>query len=256
MRAQCDDAEIEAGELDNTIDELRANRETTAIDMKKNENEANDFFSKAKVADRMAKDQKSKLTDEEREEYLNQANDMAEMAQKRQNANVMFLPKLQAMDSSLDFLTKLHKSWIRDIKMMRDDIDFRERTLKTLTVINNSFKKASRLINGNPDERTKYEMAMKAYGDRVGMLVGNMKKFNIKAKDWVYNKSIQDSINKEKSQQLLSAYTAEEFKNLTSFENLKAGMDKQLASGNIAASSEAFQKTLDNPDSFSDLNIK
>jgi hypothetical protein len=213
MEIQYDNWARQKEKLNQNIITLKASREELVAIMDDNKDVANTKFKEAQKAQELATERNSP-------EYTRQANNNAIKAQRRVESNKMFLPKLQAIETALNYCQRVFDSWTGDLELLKDDINMKKRDLKVLSRTNGVFEMAKSYISGNSNERVMYEEATQAYAEQVSMYVANIKRFTDQTKDWVFSKDIQEAINTEEGQKYLSMYDETSFNKLTDFRNL------------------------------------
>lgn len=206
--------------LDENITTLKASEQELISIMDENSQFAKDKFNVAKKAKEISEESKGKDGN-----YSGQATKNAILAQRRVESNKMFLPKLQAIRTALNYCERVYNAWTDDLELLKDDINMKKRDLKVLARTNGVFEMAKSYINGNSNERIMYEEATQAYAEKVSMYVANIKRFTEQSKDWVYNKDIQEAIETEDGQKFLSMYDEESFGKLTDFRSLMESTD-------------------------------
>lgn len=204
--------------LDENITTLKASEQELMSIMDENSEFAKDKFKVAQKAKEIAEGKKEG-------NYAGQATKNAILAQRRVESNKMFLPKLQAIRTALNYCERVYNAWTDDLELLKDDIQMKKRDLKVLARTNGVFEMAKSYINGNSNERIMYEEATQAYAEKVSMYVANIKRFTEQSKDWVYNKDIQEAIETEEGQKFLSMYDESSFGELTDFRKLMDNPD-------------------------------
>jgi hypothetical protein len=86
-------------------------------------------------------------------------------------------------------------------------------------------------------------MATEAYAEKVSNYVANITRFTEQAKDWVYDKDIQEAVWEDEGQQLLSMYDTDTFNKLTDFRSLVT-KDENMS---FAQKSNEYQTVLAQP---------
>lgn len=202
------------------INTLRASEEELLAIMEENKDFAQEKFKIAQMAKEI--NEKGEKTGQN---YGNQATKNAILAQRRVESNKMFLPKLEAIRTALNYCERVYSAWTDDLELLKDDINEKKRNLKVLSRTNGVFEMAKSYINGNSNERIMFDEANEAYAERISMYVANIKGFVAQSKDWVYNKDIQDAIATEEGQKFLSMYDETSFNQLTDFRSLMSNND-------------------------------
>lgn len=213
MEIQYDNWTKQKEKLNQNIVTLKASREELVAIMDDNKDVANTKFKEAQKAQELATERNSP-------EYTRQATNNAIKAQRRVESNKMFLPKLQAIETALNYCQRVYDAWTGDLELLKDDINMKKRDLKILSRTNGVFEMAKSYISGNSNERVMYEEATQAYAEQVSMYVANIKRFTEQTKDWVFSKDIQEAINTEEGQKYLSMYDENSFNKLTDFRSL------------------------------------
>jgi len=203
----------EKEKLNDDIKTLQAAEEDLLRVMKENQDDANQKMSEAKAAEGLAVERNNP-------DYKKKANVNAIMAKRRVDSNTMFIPKLQAIQTSLNYCKRVFTAWEDDLMLLKDDIREKKRNLSILSKTNGVFKMAQSYINGNSNARILFDEANEAYAQIISEHVANIKRFTEQSRDWVLNKDIQDSIQSESGQQYLSMYNEETFSKITDFKSL------------------------------------
>ncbi len=204
--------------LNDNIVQLKGTEEKLLSDMRENQEFANDKFKEAKTAEKLADERKDSS-------YKGKANTNAILAQRRVNTNKDLAPRLRAIQTALNYCERVYNAWTYDLLLLKDDIDLKKKTLKTLAQTNGVFDMAKSYLNGNSNDRIQFEEAQQAYAEKVSSYVANIKRFTEQTKDWVYNKDIQDAIETEEGQKLLSMYDENSISDLTDFKSLLVDSD-------------------------------
>jgi hypothetical protein len=206
--------------LNENIKTLKASEQELLSVMEDNADFAKDKFKVAQKAKELADEGKKTGN------YSGQATKNAILAQRRVESNQMFLPKLKAIQTALNYCERVYNAWTDDLDLLRDDINMKKRDLKVLSRTNGVFTMAQSYINGNSNERIMYEEANEAYAAKVSEYVANIKRFTEQTKDWVYNKDIQEAIETDEGQKFLSMYDETSFSKLTDFRALMENNDE------------------------------
>lgn len=242
MRYSYDKWLNQADELNETVSTLEAKKSLLKGKMETRRKEANNYFQAGLKAKEMA----NKSEGEDADDLNNTANSNAIMAQRRRESIEMFLPRIQMIDSALDFSKKLHKSWTNGLALLKDDIEIKEDDLSTLKSVAGAFETAKSIINGNTNERAIYEEAVIAYGKQVSDYVGKCKRFTEMAKDYAVNIDVQNAIEADKGQKYLETYDSKTFAELTDYTKiLEASPSRSKIS--MAQSANQFSRSMDNP---------
>jgi hypothetical protein len=229
-------------ELNETITTLEAKKALLKGKMDKRRTEANSYFEAGLKAKELAENAEG----EDASDLNETANSNAIMAQRRKESLDIFLPRIQLIDSALDFSKKLHKSWLRGLALLKDDIDIKEDDLSVLKSIAGAFETAKSIISGNTNERAIYEEAIVAYGKQVSDYVGKCKRFTEMAKDYAVNIDVQNAMDADKGQKYLEVYDAKAFAELTNFNKvLDASPSRQKLT--MAQSANRLTKAMDTP---------
>lgn len=203
----------EKEKLNDDIKTLMAAEQDLLKVMKENQDEANQRMSEAKVAENLAVERNNP-------DYQKKATVNAIKAKRRVDSNTMFIPKLQAIQTSLNYCKRVFEAWESDLELLRDDIQEKKRNLAILSKTNGVFKMAQSYINGNSNARIIFDEANEAYAAKVSEYVANIKRFTEQSRDWVLNKDIQESMDSQSGQQMLSMYDEETFSKITDFKSL------------------------------------
>jgi len=213
MEIQCNTWIKQKEKLNENIKQLSAAEQDLLRVMEENKDEANDKFKEAKAAKELAESRNNP-------DYARKSNKNAIMAQRRVESNKMFIPKLQAIQTALNYCTRVYDAWTDDIELLKDDIREKKRNLSILSKTSGVFEMAQSYLNGNSNERIMFDEANEAYAQRISEYVANIKRFTEQTKDWVFNKDIQEAIQTESGQQYLSMYDEDSFGKLTDFKAL------------------------------------
>jgi len=213
MEIQCDTWIKQHEKLNDNIKVLQAAEQDLLRVMEENSEDAQQKFKAAQAAKELAESRNNP-------EYNSKANKNAIMAKRRVDSNKMFIPKLQAIQTALNYCKRVYDAWSDDIELLKDDIREKKRNLSILSKTNGVFQMAQSYINGNSNERIIFDEANEAYARKISEYVANIKRFTEQTKDWVFNKDIQDAIMTESGQQYLSMYDEDSFSKLTDFKTL------------------------------------
>lgn len=241
-------------EVNDTIKILEGREKLIKDKMNQRSTEAERYFA----AGLKAKEMSEKSEGDEAQDLIDTANTNAAMAQRRKESMDIFIPKLQTIQSALNFLRNLHKAWEKGLKNLKDDIQIKEEDLADLKTIAGAFSKAQAIISGNTNERIIYEESIKAYGNQLNMFVGQCKRFTEQAKDYAMNVDVQNAIEADKGKKFLSDYNMEKFRAELDYTKVLATSPKR-GQLQMSQASNQFQKSLDTPmtnvpNQFTDLN--
>jgi len=229
-------------ELNVTITTLESKKALLKQKMEKRRNEANSYFEAGLKAKELAESSEGV----DAEDLNEKANSNAIMAQRRKESLDIFLPRIQMIESALDFSKKLHKSWTNGLALLKDDIDIKEDDLSVLKSIAGAFETARSIVSGNTNERAIYEEAIVAYGKQVSDYVGKCKRFTEMAKDYAVNIDVQNAMDADKGQKYLEVYDAKSFSELTNFNKvLDASPSRKKLT--MAQSTNKLSNALDTP---------
>jgi hypothetical protein len=215
MEIQYDTWSKQKDKLNENIITLQATEENLLVEMKDNQKFAQDKLKEAKKSQEMAGEGENKDKG-----YANKATTNAILAQRRVKTNQELAPRLKAIQTALNYCKRVFDAWENDLLLLKDDINLKKKTLKTLSETNSVFDMAKSYINGNSNERIMYEEANQAYAEKVSSYVANIKRFTEQTKDWVYNKDIQDAIETDEGNKFLSMYDEDTIGQLTDFRTL------------------------------------
>lgn len=223
-------------ELNQSIVTMKAGETELLMAMDKRQTDANAKFQAAKKA--------SELSEKKNDpEYGRKATKNSIIANRLMQSNKNLVPRLKAIQTAIAYCTKLYDKWGDDLELLKQDIDLKKGDLKLLESTSNAFDSAKSMLNNNPDERALWEMATEAYAERVSDYVANISRFTEQAKDWVYNKDIQEAEWEDEGNKLLSMYDEETFNQLTDFRSL-VNKDENAS---FVQSSNDYQKILAEP---------
>jgi hypothetical protein len=223
-------------ELNRSITTMKAAENELLNAMNEKESRANQEFAQAKKAQEL----KDKRNDPE---YGRKATKSSIIANRLMQSNQNLIPRLKAIQKAIDYCSKLYARWGDDLELLKQDIDLKKEDLRLLSSTSNAFDSARSLLNDDPDERALWEMATEAHAEKVSNYVANITRFTEQAKDWVYNKDIQEAVWEDQGEQLLSMYDTETFAQLTDFRSL---MTKD-ENASFAKISNEYQKVLAQP---------
>jgi hypothetical protein len=229
---------MKRNELNDSIKTMKAGEAELLMAMDKKQAIAKDKFAQAKEAQEL----QTKRNDPN---YGRKANKNSIIANRLMQSNQNLVPRLKAIQTAIGYCTKLYERWGDDLELLKQDIDLKKEDLKLLTSTSNAFDSAKSLLNDNPDERALWEMATEAYAEKVSNYVANITRFTEQAKDWVYDKDIQEAVWEDEGQKLLSMYDQDTFNQLTDFRSL-VNKDEN-ANANFGKMSTDYQKVLAQP---------
>ena len=223
----------EAEALNDTITTLQSKKTLLMGKMEKRRQEANSYFEQGLQAKSMAE----KSTGEDAVNYSDSASSNAIMAQRRQESIEIFLPRIKMIESALEFSKQLYKTWVKNLALLKDDIEIKQDDLSVLKSVAGAFETARSIVSGNTNERAIYEEAVIAYGKQVSEYVGKCKRFTEMAKDYAVNIDVQNAMEADKGQKYLSVYDAKTFAELTDYNKiLKASPSRSKVTMAQAAS--------------------
>ena len=228
-------------ELNRSITTMKAAEDELLTAMDQKQRMAQNEFAQAKKAQEL----KEKRNDAE---YGRKATKSSIIANRLMESNKNLVPRLNAIQKAIEYCTKLYDRWGDDLELLKQDIDMKKQDLKLYESTSNAFDSARSLLNNDPDERALWEMATEAHAEKVSNYVANITRFTEQAKDWVYNKDIQEAVWEEQGDQLLSMYDQKTFNELTDFRSL---INKEDGDANFAQTSSEYQKVLAEPRSSS-----
>jgi len=223
-------------ELNQSIITMTAAKNDLLMAMDSKKALANEKFQDAKTASELAEKKKDA-------EYGRKATKNSIIANRLMQSNQNFVPRLKAIQTAIAYCTKLYESWGDDLELLRQDIDMKKEDLKLLSSTSNAFDSAKSILNDDPDERALWEMSADAYAEKVSNYVANISRFTDQAKNWVYDKSIQEASWEDEGEKLLSMYDTETFNQLTDFRAL-VNKDENIS---FAEKSNDYQKILSEP---------
>lgn len=223
-------------ELNNSIKTMKAGETELLMAMEKKQSMAQESFSAAKTAQQLSE----KKNDPN---YGRKANKNSIIANRLLQSNQNLIPRLKAIQTAIAYCTKLYDRWGDDLELLKQDIDLKKDDLKLLTSTSNAFDSAKSLLNDNPDERALWEMAQEAYAEKVSNYVANITRFTEQAKDWVYDKDIQEAVWEDEGQKILSMYDQDTFNQLTDFRSLVDTDENKT----FSQKSNEYQKILAQP---------
>lgn len=223
-------------DLNESIKTMKAGEAELLAAMADKEKEANQRFAAAKKAQQIQEKEKNP-------DYGRKATKNGIIANRLMQSNQNLVPRLKAIQTAIGYCTKLYERWGDDLELLKQDIDMRKMDLKLYANTSNAFDSAKSLLNDNPDERALWEMATEAYAEKVSNYVANITRFTEQAKDWVYDKDIQEAVWEDEGQKLLSMYDQDTFSQLTDFKSL---LNKD-ENASFAQKSNEYQKVLAQP---------
>lgn len=204
-------------ELNNNMKLLGQSEQELLADIKENGD-----FAKQKTLEAIQAKKLSETKPENKNIYESKSNKNAIMAQRRVKlTNEELLPRLQFIQTAYKYCDRIYNAWSDDLELLKDDIEFKKKTLKTLSRTNGVFKMAESYLNGDSNKRIMFEEAERAYADQITQHVAEIKRFTETTKNWVLNKDIQDAMDSEQGKNFLSMYSEENIGELeTGFKKL------------------------------------
>lgn len=223
-------------DLNESIKTMKAGEAELLAAMADKEKEANQRFAAAKKAQQIQEKEKNP-------DYGRKATKNGIIANRLMQSNQNLVPRLKAIQTAIGYCTKLYERWGDDLELLKQDIDLKKSDLKLYASTSNAFDSAKSLLNDDPDERALWEMATEAYAEKVSNYVANITRFTEQAKDWVYDKDIQEAVWEDEGQKLLSMYDQDTFSQLTDFRSLLTKEENT----SFAQKSNDYQKVLAQP---------
>lgn len=227
---------MKRNELNESIKTMKAGETALLSAMDQKQSVAKVKFAEAKKAQELVEEKNNP-------DYARKANKNSIIANRLLQSNQNLVPRLKAIQTAIGYCTKLYERWGDDLELLKQDIDLKKDDLQLFESTSNAFDSAKSLLNGNPDERALWEMANEEYSTKIANYVANVTRFTEQAKDWVYDKDLQEAVWEDEGQKLLSMYDQDTFNQLTDFRSL-VNKDENT---NFGKMSNDFQKVLAQP---------
>ena len=104
----------------------------------------------------------------------NQAYLSSRKAGRRRDSTLKFGDLLSRMKKIYEIMTKMNENLGIFISDLTDDVDFREEEYKMITESHGALKAAESILQGSPDERAMFELALEKLEENVSLKLGTM----------------------------------------------------------------------------------
>jgi len=142
-------------------------------------------------------------------------------AARRKESTLKFGELLTRMQKIYDVMNKMYDNLGIFITDLTDDVDFREEEYKMITESHSALKAAESILEGSPDERAMFELALEKLEENVSLKLGTMDRIMDMSEGFIENMDIENGVMAEDGLLML-----EEFEN-GSFDTFFNEMDPE-----------------------------
>ncbi|MEL6275112.1 MAG: hypothetical protein AAFU03_08425 [Bacteroidota bacterium] len=163
--------------------------------MEKNDTEIKNQLSLAKVARDKGKEQAMILS--------------SRKAARLKESNEKYDVLLKRMDILRRILSRMHDNSEILLEDTKDQVKLKEQERKAIRASHSAMKSAMSVINGNPDQRAMFDMAMEAITEDVANKVGEMERFMEMSANFMDSVDLQNGVFEEQGLKMLEEYERE-----------------------------------------------
>ncbi len=157
-----------------------------------NEKEIENQLSLAKLAQQQNKQQPMILS--------------SRKAARLQESNQKYAALLSKLNILYRILTKMHDNSEILVEDTKDQVQLKEQERKAIRASHSAMKSAMSVINGSPDQRAMFDMAMEAITEDVANKVGEMERFMEMSSSFMSSIDLQNGVFEEQGLKMLEEY--------------------------------------------------
>lgn len=157
-----------------------------------NEKEIENQLSLAKMAQQQGKQQPMILS--------------SRKAARLQESNQKYAALLSKLNILYRILTKMHDNSEILVEDTKDQVQLKEQERKAIRASHSAMKSAMSVINGDPDQRAMFDMAMEAITEDVANKVGEMERFMELSSTFMSSIDLQNGVFEEQGLKMLEEY--------------------------------------------------
>lgn len=154
-----------------------------------------------------------------------QANLYAYYAKETINTKEGILESYKEIEESVAVMNEVQEMLDTNIKMMEHDVKQMQTNLRIQQVKSSAADSVKSIIEGNPNQRARREIAMQAYKEKVSAYSANFKQTMGKLEPLIASKRIEDAITTKQGQDLLKEFR-ENGKKLAGLNDFKSQLEQ------------------------------
>lgn len=174
------------------IGKIRGQMRQLSTLMATNEKEIENQLSLAKVAQQQGKQQPMILS--------------SRKAARLKESNEKYNALLGRLNILYRILTKMHDNSEILVEDTKDQVKLKEQERKAIRASHSAMKSAMSVINGDPDQRAMFDMAMEAITEDVANKVGEMERFMEMSSTFMSTIDLQQGVFEEQGLKMLEEY--------------------------------------------------
>lgn len=121
----------------------------------------------------------------------------ARRADRRRQSTIKFGDLLERMKKIYELMLKMHDNLGFFISDLTDDVDFREEEYKMVKESYGALKSAESILQGNPDERAMFELALEKLEENVSLKLGTMDRIMDMSEGFIETMDIEKGVMAE-----------------------------------------------------------
>lgn len=124
-------------------------------------------------------------------------------AKRREESNIRYADLKKKLDLLYQYLIKMYDNTGVVIEDISDEVTVRKKEQKAVTAGFNALKSAWSVINGDPDKRAMFDMAMEKMAEDIGTKVGAIEDFIFRSREFMNSIDLQNNMFYEEGLKML-----------------------------------------------------